>query len=342
MKLLFYSPYLNILGGGEKHLLQFASCVSAEHDIVFAWKNSQDVHKGLKRFNISIRSPKFIPKLPKGKNLSQYDLVFVVSDGSIPFLPLNKSIVFFMSPFTNVKGRSVKNQLKLKLINHIICNSGYTKKFIDHEFSVNSKVIYPAVDISRVQVKKRNLILSVGRFSTTLHVKKHQALIDSFIDLENKLSGWKLVLAGGTEKGSDAIVSKLKQRSQGHRISIETDVSSQRLGELYGQAKLYWHGAGLDADLSLHPEKAEHFGISIIEAMAHGVVPLAFNAGGPKEIITPTSGKFWRKVEELKKHTLKLSASENQRKIIASAALKRAKYFSKQRLCKKFYELVKN
>lgn len=38
-------------------------------------------------------------------------------------------------------------------------------------------------------------------------------------------------------------------------------------------------------DATVDPEKCEHFGISIIEAMSAGVIPLVVNNGGPAIII---------------------------------------------------------
>src|SRR4029078_6948484 len=75
---------------------------------------------------------------------------------------------------------------------------------------------------------------------------------------------------------------------------------AQKLAQLYREATIYWHGAGLQADLQRYPERAEHFGITVVEAMSARPSPVAFDAGGPSEIIQHgTNGFLYRTVDEL-------------------------------------------
>lgn len=341
MKILFYSPYLNILGGGERHLFSFATCLADEHQVSLVWPNSQIVKLAQARFNLDLSRLKILPWLPPRFQLKQFDLLFFVSDGSIPFLPVSKSALFFMSPFRHIHGRSLINQIKLKFINQIICNSYYTKKFIDQEFGVNSQVVYPAIQLPKTTPRlKKNVILSVGRFSRTLHDKNQSVLIKAFIKLESKLPDWKLVLVGGTESGSSVLVSQIRREARNHRIDVRTDLTPSQLHQLYAQAKLYWHAAGYGSDLENHPEKAEHFGISIVEAMSYGCVPLVFNAGGPTEIVTPDSGVTWDKLSELEQQTLALINNSQAWANFSAAARNRAANFSQNTLCQKFHSLL--
>jgi glycosyltransferase involved in cell wall biosynthesis len=341
MKVLFYSPYLNILGGGEHHLFQFASCLSQEHQVYLVWPNPQIVKLAQARFNLDLSSLKILPFLPPRFQLKEFDLLVFVSDGSIPFLPVSKSVLFFMSPFQHVHGRSLINQIKLKFINHIICNSYYTKKFIDAEFKVNSTVIYPAVNLPKsLPQSKQNIILSVGRFSRTLHQKNQEALIQAFIDLEPQLNGWKLVLVGGTEPGSEPVLQPLLDQAKNHPIVIKTDIPNPELHQLYSQTRLYWHAAGFGSDLIKHPQQAEHFGISIVEAMSYGCVPLVFNAGGPKEIITPESGITWNNLDELEQNTLSLIHNPKLRSDYSQAARKQSGFFSQDNLCQNLNSVI--
>ncbi len=341
MNILFYSPYLHILGGGEYHLFGFAHCLAQDHQVYIVWKDPSILKLAQSRFNLDLSKVKVLPFLPPRFQLKQFDLLFFVSDGSIPFLPVNKSLLFFMSPFQKVHGKSLINQIKLKFINHVICNSHYTKKFIDQEFGVSSRVIYPAINPPKIKLPaKKNLILSVGRFSRTLHDKNHSALIQAFINLESKLPTWKLVLAGGTEAGSLKFIDSLRRQAHSHRISIKADVSPTVLHQLYAQAKLYWHAAGYGADLRTHPERAEHFGISIVEALSYAAVPLVFNAGGPTEIVTPESGITWNQLTELESQTLKLISHPQLLSNYSQAARIRAEFFNPDKLCHKLHEIL--
>ncbi|OGY16729.1 MAG: hypothetical protein A2784_04560 [Candidatus Chisholmbacteria bacterium RIFCSPHIGHO2_01_FULL_48_12] len=341
MKILFYSPYLNILGGGEHHLFQFASCLGQNHQVYLVWPDTQVIKLAQSRFNLDLSPLKILPFLPPRFQLKEFDLLVFVSDGSIPFLPVSKSALFFMSPFQHVYGRSLINQIKLKFINQVICNSQYTKKFIDKEFGVNSRVVYPAIQLPKnLSRLKKNLILSVGRFSRTLHDKNQSALIKTFVKIEPELPGWKLVLVGGTETGSAPIISRLRQEAAGRRISIHANVSPERLRQFYAQAKLYWHATGYGYNLNHHPEKAEHFGISIVEAMSYGGVPLVFNAGGPKEIITPESGITWNNLDELEQNTLRLIHNPKLRSDYSQAARKQSGFFSQDNLCQNLNSVI--
>ena len=44
---------------------------------------------------------------------------------------------------------------------------------------------------------------------------------------------------------------------------------------------LFWHAAGLGEDPTTNPDRFEHFGISVVEAMSAGAVPMVYEHGGP-------------------------------------------------------------
>src|SRR3989344_4013039 len=99
MKILIYSPYLHILGGGEQYLFHFADCFKDQHEITWVWKDPKILRKLQERFQLQLKNMNVLPFLPPRLGLKDYDVVFAVSDGSIPFLPLTKSVLLFMSPF---------------------------------------------------------------------------------------------------------------------------------------------------------------------------------------------------------------------------------------------------
>src|SRR5690606_18908981 len=74
-----------------------------------------------------------------------YDVVVYLSDGSVPALGGRRNIVHMQVPFHGVGGRGWKNQLKKHTIHSFIVNSNFTKRVIDQEYGINSKVIYPPV-----------------------------------------------------------------------------------------------------------------------------------------------------------------------------------------------------
>jgi len=79
------------------------------------------------------------------------------------------------------------------------------------------------------------------------------------------------------------------------------------------------------------PASFEHFGISIVESMALGTIPIALNKGGPREIINNETGRLCDSVEDFVEVTNELlSMSESERFRMSNAAKKRAKLYSEE------------
>jgi glycosyltransferase involved in cell wall biosynthesis len=112
---------------------------------------------------------------------------------------------------------------------------------------------------------------------------------------------------------------------------------------LYRDAAIYWHANGLQADLERGPEKAEHFGISIVEAMSAQCVPFAFNAGGPREIITHgADGFLYDTTDSLVELTLDLLGDNGAARRVAMgrAAGKTAERYAVERFTATMRQLV--
>jgi len=308
MKAGIYSPYWDTLGGGERYAASFAQAIQNKYKVEIFSTTPNLIAKIKDRFNIDLnnitQNHKAASMFNKSKNIIEkflftrhYNLIFFVSDGSLPFLFSQKNIVHFQVPFKNIKSKSSLIPMKLKNIQHIICNSYFTKSVIDQEFSISSQVIYPPIIPIKKAAKKENIILSVGRFDNLLISKRQDVLITAFKNLKPK--NWRLVLVGGVLHGQ-SIVNKLKNSAKGYPIDIQTNISFDKLSTLYAKAKIYWHAAGFNLDINTHPQKAEHFGISTVEAMSAGAIPIVFNGGGLKEIITPEkNGYLWNTIDEL-------------------------------------------
>src|SRR6266705_3373039 len=93
MKIGIYDPYLDDLGGGEKYMVSLASCLSMNNEVTIFWDKKEDL-KGLER-RFSIDLPRvervkniFVPEvgfLTRIFETRKYDVIIVLSDGSIPF-----------------------------------------------------------------------------------------------------------------------------------------------------------------------------------------------------------------------------------------------------------------
>jgi glycosyltransferase involved in cell wall biosynthesis len=307
MRAAIYNPYLDTLGGGERYTSVFALVLAKNgYDVDLEWKDEGIKDTLEKRFGINLDGVRIVKDIKRGDG---YDLCFWVSDGSIPMLHARNNILHFQVPFQGVGGKSLLNKMKLFRINKIVCNSNFTKGFIDKEYGVNSIVIYPPVDVESIKPRrKENIILFVGRFSQILQNKGQEILIKTFCKMYDfGLKDWRLVLAGGTEVGVGDYLKKLKDISIGYPIEIIESPDFKTLKDLYGKTKIFWSASGFGMNENKNPEKVEHFGITVVEAMTGGAVPLIYNSGGHKEIVEENvNGMLWKTTNDLAKETWNL------------------------------------
>lgn len=353
MKIGLFNPYLNSLGGGEKYVLTLAEHLSnQDHQVDLFWDDEQIKKKLKERFDLDLGKISFVENIfssnrnvvHKWQITRNYDLVFYLSDGSLPFLFAKKNILHFQVPFTRVNGKSLLNKIKLAKFSQIVCNSKFTKKYIDQEYGVQSQVIYPPVSVEDFKPdKKENLILSVGRFTQALHAKKQHILVEVFRKVYDQgLKGWRLVLLGGALKADEGYLKALKKAAEGYPIEVRSNVKFDELKKHYDRAKIYWHAAGFGEDENLYPERMEHFGISVVEAMAAGDVPVVIGKGGIPEIIKDgRNGFLWQTKKELQKLTIRLSKSPTLWKNLSRQAIKDSQRFKKEVFYQKFDEIIK-
>lgn len=317
---LIVSPYLDHLGGGERYMFT-AACVLQElgYALTFAWDNAAELETIAAKLNLKLGNFALSPSAKRayfqGGGLAMYlatrgyDLVVYLSDGSLPVLGGKKNLVHFQVPFHGVQGKSLTNRLKQRRIHAYLVNSQFTKQVIDQEYGIASTVVYPPVIPIPPVASKEPYILSVGRFDRSLNVKRQDVLIQAFAELAPALPGWQLILAGGT--ADPAWVEELRRRAAHLPVTIETNLSHAALVKRYQHARIYWHAAGYGVDERLQPELTEHFGISTVEAVSAGAIPLVVPRGGQKEIITDPA-YHWETLEELKTKTLALSRTPSR------------------------------
>lgn len=320
MRIGIYDPYLDDLGGGEKYMMTIAVYLSKNHKVDVFWDNQKDLEALNSRFALDFSKIKLVPNifnpsvsiLTKLKNTKKYDVIIFLSDGSIPLVASKKLLVHIQQPLEQMQRNSMLNNFKIKRVNTFFTNSMYTKSFIDKKFSLKTQVLYPPVEIFAKNLKKENIILHVGRFRIKNikndDFKKQAFMISEFKEMVKKgLSGWKFVLAVSVQDKDRKEFEEMKNKAKGFPIEFLINNSNEKLWEVYSKAKIYWHASGFGEDLEKHPEYAEHFGISTVEAMGAGAVPVVINAGGQKEIVeNGKNGYLWNTKDQLKQKTLEL------------------------------------
>jgi glycosyltransferase involved in cell wall biosynthesis len=85
----------------------------------------------------------------------------------------------------------------------------------------------------------------------------------------------------------------------------------------------------------------EHFGITTVEAMSAGVVPVVIRKGGQIEIVEEDkSGLFWETEGELIEETKKLVDDSKKLEQLSIGAVERAQMFSQERFKKEILALI--
>lgn len=217
----------------------------------------------------------------------------------------------------------------------ILANSNFTKRWIKNFWNIESEVLYPAISVHDYRVSdKKNIILSVGRFFEDSHNKKHIPMIKEFKKMcDEGLVGWKYYCVGGThtEQEHQDYLKRVHREAIGYPVEIIEDISFGDLIGLYGVAKIFWHATGYGEDITVSPVKFEHFGITTVEAMASGCVPIVINGGGQSEIVQHNeNGYLWNSLDELVKYTLMIINDEKLYGIIQKKAHESRLKFSKE------------
>jgi len=224
--------------------------------------------------------------------------------------------------------------------------SRYVQKWLEIYWGKRGEILYPPVDVGVYDPArpKKNIILNVGRFFSGSHNKKHLVMIDAFKRLCRKgLSGWELHLAGGVAPGRvhAEYLQRVRRRAQGFPIFIHTDAPFQELKRLYEESSIYWHASGYGENENRNPIRFEHFGITTVEAMAAGSVPVVIAKAGQLETVEHgRSGFLWNSLSELEDYTLRVIHDPALRASLQQGAIARSRYFNQDSFKKRLLDLI--
>lgn len=358
MRALIYDPYLDTLGGGERYALSVAATLAKnDYQVSYAWPDRKIFAATRARFGLNFDPFAVEPAayslfqqpghlLAKWRLTRSYDLIFWLSDGSVPFLFGRKNLVHFQVPFNQgLGGAYLIRLLKNRFIDYYVYNSEFTRQVVEpHLGYPRGVVLYPPVDTAStraVKAKKEDLILSVARFDSPSHAKRHDLLIEAFKKIQLQFPQSRLVLAGGVKgEGGAEQIRLLTQKAGKLPVEFVVNPDFSELTKLYKKAKVFWHAAGYDIDEKLYPEQVEHFGITTVEAMAAGAVPVVINKGGQKEIVTPDSGCLWQTLDQLVAFTGNLLSDRGHWLHLSKGAQERAERFNLARFESQLLALI--
>lgn len=300
-----FNPYWSTLGGGEAHALEVAAALTRFGQVELISTTNFDVKSLMEYFgyrDLNVRKRitlDFVPEVTK-----DYD-IFVNSCFLDETPSLAKKSYFIVSfPSRRPSDAFLRSY-------RFLSNSGYTLECMRQFWSDGAfvgEVLYPStpsafyVTPQDKQKLRKKVILSVGRFVSTGHIKNQLEIAEAFRKFvaraPDMAQGWKLVLVGSVN--DTKYLSKVREACAGLDVVLATQASFEDLCNFYREASIYVHASGYGRDQQTEPELFEHFGIVVAQALASGCFPLVFDAGGPKEIVEAAGvGRTWRSLDEL-------------------------------------------
>ena len=274
-----------------------------------------------------------------------FDLLFYCSRGNYIFkAKKNIHIVHFPTKPIAVQKKGAnplviwyekqKDKAYIKAYDLFLPNSQFTEKHFkriwhgidDDKLNKVTKISYPAVTaIEDLHLPKEKTILVLSRIEKSKHL---ETLIDAYKSSEYLTQNYKLIIAGGLTKSLENYKAELEARANGANIEFIVNAPYSKITELYNKASIFWHCKGFEIDEDTEPELMEHFGMSTVEAMSAGCVPIVINAAGQKETVNEECGYKWNSVDELVKYTEEIAQNPEKLKQMSLAARERAKNFT--------------
>jgi glycosyltransferase involved in cell wall biosynthesis len=175
----------------------------------------------------------------------------------------------------------------------ILTNSEYSKKAIFDAYGMDDAIVLsPPVDVDTFRNfafspsspssfdgddDREDIILVVSRIDPAKNIEN--AINFAKLLKENKI-GKGMIITGSLDHYFDGYYDKLKEMIMDLKladyVTFEINVSLDKLLSFMKKSKVYFH-----------PRAGEHFGMSIVEAMSAGLMPIVPNIGGQTEFVPP-------------------------------------------------------
>jgi glycosyltransferase involved in cell wall biosynthesis len=228
----------------------------------------------------------------------------------------------------------------------VLANSEYTRGWIRRFWGVDSDVLFPPIRVHELHPgAKAKRILTVGRMFLPGqgHNKKQLEQVQAFGEMVRRggLDGWSMHVVGGVEPAQWPYVERIREAAAGLPVHLHTNAPRAEVEELFATSSIFWSATGLGEDEEKAPWNFEHFGITTVEAMAAGCVPVVIDRAGQREIVRHgTDGYRWTSLPELAAHTRTLMADDALRERMSAAAFARAQAFSEQAFSERWLRIA--
>ncbi|MHB2021994.1 MAG: glycosyltransferase family 4 protein [Mycobacteriales bacterium] len=231
--------------------------------------------------------------------------------------------------------RDPGNLAFLAAYDRVLANSEYTRSWIARLWGVDADVLFPPVQLDRMPPASRRapVIAVVGRFFGPRfgHSKRQLEMVRIFGELTASLPGWRMQIIGGCEPSQEPYLRSVQAAAAGLPVDVVANAPREEVERLYSTASIFWSATGLGENEQRRPWTFEHFGITTVEAMSGGAVPLVIDRAGQREIVRDGQDGFrWRTPAELRARTLQLATDPALLARLSASARTRAGEFSEE------------
>jgi glycosyltransferase involved in cell wall biosynthesis len=229
----------------------------------------------------------------------------------------------------------------------ILANSEFTRSWITRLWGRDSAVLFPPIQVGDIapERERTKTIVTVGRFFRpgTGHAKRQLEMVRMFGDLHRagRLPGWTLHVVGGVEHAHTPYFNDVKAAAAGLPVSLHPNAPRATVERLLDEASIFWSATGLGESEEKAPWNQEHFGMTTVEAMAGGCVPVVIDRAGQREIVRDgVDGFRWSTPDQWAERTVQVATDDALRARLAASAVARAGEFSEEAFAKRWRDLA--
>lgn len=253
---------------------------------------------------------------------SEYDLIFSTQDAG--YVPDISKPVIQWGYFPNSLPRGLYGwpmrahySRKIRRIGLVLAISEYSKSHFDKAWKVPTRLVYPACNMVQPGSIRRNVVVTAARAVPEKN-------LELFWEVARACPNYEFVLLM-TQDPRFVEYSLTIQRTAPVNARVILNPYRRIYQETLGKSRIY-----------LHLMRGEHFGITVVEAMSAGCVPVAHDSGGPREIIG-SSGFLWRTKEEIPGI---LKAADSSYDSLSKKSMIRARIFCRERFDEALAEVL--
>jgi glycosyltransferase involved in cell wall biosynthesis len=229
----------------------------------------------------------------------------------------------------------------------VMANSAYTRGWIRKLWKRDADLLFPPIQVDRLTPApvRDKAVVTVGRFFAPGlgHAKRQLEMVRWFGELyrSGALPGWRMHVVGGCEDSQKPYVAEVRAAGAGLPVEVHPNASRPEVERLLSTSSVFWSATGWGEDEARKPWTAEHFGMTTVEAMAGGCVPVVIDRAGQREIVRHGIDGFrWTGPEQLASFTRRLAVEEPMRARFGASATERAQQFSDAAFAQRWQDIA--